>query len=272
MERSLEKQKTPTAPIASRTHTAILASAFILLAIAGGYAQHTGRVQQAAPSEHQAIQLYVTVLIAEWASVYYVWKGTRGRNVTLSSLVGGRWQSPKAVATDVVLAAALWGIWIGIESALPGTNTAQSLLPRTPLEFGIWMLLALSAGFCEELVFRGYFQRQFHALTGSAGRRGFAGARLRRGTLLRRRLGRGTNHGVRPALRAARGLAQEPPPGHAGACVVGHLRRHTLSLTARRRKSSRRRRCCRCLCTSPPADRDRAAACDPSCRPSGATR
>ena len=30
------------------------------------------------------------------------------------------------------------------------------------------MLVALSAGFCEELVFRGYFQRQFHALTGSA--------------------------------------------------------------------------------------------------------
>jgi membrane protease YdiL (CAAX protease family) len=29
------------------------------------------------------------------------------------------------------------------------------------------MLVALSAGFCEELVFRGYFQRQFHALTGS---------------------------------------------------------------------------------------------------------
>jgi membrane protease YdiL (CAAX protease family) len=155
-------------PIASRTHTAILASVFIGLAIAGGYAQHTGRVQQAAPSEHQAIQLYVSVLIVEWASVYYVWKGTRRRNVTLSSLVGGRWGNPKAIATDVVLAAALWGIWIGIESVLPGTNAAQSLLPHTPLEFGVWMLVAVSAGFCEELVFRGYFQQQFHALTGSA--------------------------------------------------------------------------------------------------------
>jgi hypothetical protein len=29
--------------------------------------------------------------------------------------------------------------------------------------------VAVSAGFCEELVFRGYFQRQFLALTGSAG-------------------------------------------------------------------------------------------------------
>jgi membrane protease YdiL (CAAX protease family) len=31
----------------------------------------------------------------------------------------------------------------------------------------VWVALAISAGFCEELVFRGYFQRQFHALTGS---------------------------------------------------------------------------------------------------------
>jgi membrane protease YdiL (CAAX protease family) len=154
--------------IASRTHTAILASVFIGLAIFGGYAQHTGRVQGATLSEHQALQLYVTTLIVEWASVYYVWKGTRRRNVSLRSLVGGRWQSPAAVAADVVLAAALWGLWIGIQSALPNSNEVQGLLPHTPLEFGVWMLVAVSAGFCEEVVFRGYFQQQFHALTGSA--------------------------------------------------------------------------------------------------------
>jgi membrane protease YdiL (CAAX protease family) len=154
--------------IASRTHTAILAGVFILLAVAGGYAHHAGVLRQAAPSEAQAIQIYATALIVEWAQVYYVWKGTRRRNVPLRSLIGGRWGSPKAVAADVGLAAALWAIWIAIESSLPNTNTVHALLPRTPLEFAVWMLVAVSAGFCEELVFRGYFQRQFHAITGSA--------------------------------------------------------------------------------------------------------
>jgi hypothetical protein len=34
-------------------------------------------------------------------------------------------------------------------------------------EIFLWLLVSLSAGFCEELVFRGYLQRQFHAATGN---------------------------------------------------------------------------------------------------------
>lgn len=155
------------APIASRTHTAILASAFVVLAIAGGYAQHTGAVQRASPTQAEAIRLYLSAIIVEWASVYYVWKGTRRRQVRLADLVGGRWQRPVDVLADALLAAAVWGIWIGIELLMPGANIVQSLLPRHGIEMAVWVLVALSAGFCEELVFRGYFQRQFHALTGS---------------------------------------------------------------------------------------------------------
>jgi membrane protease YdiL (CAAX protease family) len=152
--------------IASKRHTAILASVFVLFAFAGGLLQQAGRVEQASLGESQAIQLYLSALIVDWASVYYVWRGTR-RHVTLSSLVGGRWQAPGAIITDIVIAAALWGLWMGVELALPDTNSVHSLLPHTPLELIVWMPVAVSAGFCEELVFRGYFQRQFHALTGS---------------------------------------------------------------------------------------------------------
>ena len=35
------------------------------------------------------------------------------------------------------------------------------------MEISLWIALSISAGFCEELVFRGYLQRQFAALTGS---------------------------------------------------------------------------------------------------------
>jgi uncharacterized protein len=161
------RRTTSTTLIASRTHTAILASAFLFVGLAGGYAQHTGRVQRAMPSEPQAIQLYLWALFAEWASVFYVWKGTRRGHVSLAELTGQRWRQPMDVVRDALMAAALWGAWIGIESVLPNTGTVHGLLPRTPLEMAVWVPVALSAGFCEELVFRGYFQKQFHALTGS---------------------------------------------------------------------------------------------------------
>jgi len=51
-----------------------------------------------------------------------------------------------------------------------GGDTAKSvraLLPRTPVEIALWVLLSLTAGFCEETVFRGYLQKQFQAMTGS---------------------------------------------------------------------------------------------------------
>jgi membrane protease YdiL (CAAX protease family) len=41
------------------------------------------------------------------------------------------------------------------------------LLPQGALETALWVALSLSAGFCEEIAFRGYFQRQFEAFTRS---------------------------------------------------------------------------------------------------------
>jgi uncharacterized protein len=34
------------------------------------------------------------------------------------------------------------------------------------VETGLWVIVSVTAGFCEEVVFRGYFQKQFFALTG----------------------------------------------------------------------------------------------------------
>ena len=157
---------TAPAPVASTRHTIILALVFTLLAVAGGYADRSGTVTSAALTTRQALQLYVSALVIEWASVFYVWKGTR-RSVRLGDLVGGRWQRPADVLVDAVLAAGLWALWLGIQSVLPGSHGAAALLPQRGVEKALWVLVALSAGFCEELVFRGYFQRQFHAFTGS---------------------------------------------------------------------------------------------------------
>jgi membrane protease YdiL (CAAX protease family) len=50
-----------------------------------------------------------------------------------------------------------------------GTGHAASIAPLVPhgvVEAVLWVLLSVSAGISEELVFRGYLQRQLTALTG----------------------------------------------------------------------------------------------------------
>jgi CAAX protease family protein len=62
-------------------------------------------------------------------------------------------------------------VWIGIQRLNVfgiAPNTAQGLLPKGIIEGLVWLPVALSAGFCEELAFRGYLQRQFRAIAGSA--------------------------------------------------------------------------------------------------------
>ena len=43
-------------------------------------------------------------------------------------------------------------------------KTLMAIAPRTPLELLLWIGLSVSAGFCEEFVFRGYFLRQFSSV------------------------------------------------------------------------------------------------------------
>jgi membrane protease YdiL (CAAX protease family) len=77
------------------------------------------------------------------------------------------------VLVDASLAVGLWATWKLVEIAWNrwlGTGHAasiQTLLPQRALEILLWIGVSMSAGICEELVFRGYFQRQFHAYTHS---------------------------------------------------------------------------------------------------------
>ena len=42
----------------------------------------------------------------------------------------------------------------------------DAMLPHTLAQFAVWFLVSLSAGVCEELIFRGYLLQQFTAWTG----------------------------------------------------------------------------------------------------------
>lgn len=166
----------PAPPPAARLRPMlVLVGFFLLMAIGGAMAQ-----RQAAPSAPIRLPanpaaVYFWLIVMEWGLVLYVWKVALGRRFgSLRELIGGRWRGLRDVAADVALGLLLWGAWSLIGrawEAWAGPDSAASigsLLPARPHEIALWIALSLSAGFSEELVFRGYLQRQFHALTGSA--------------------------------------------------------------------------------------------------------
>jgi membrane protease YdiL (CAAX protease family) len=120
------------------------------------------------------VPLYLYLIAMEAGLFFYVSRaGLRRAGIKASELIGGRWTNAKDVLVDAVLALGLWGCWRLIEASWirwlgPGhAKSIQTLLPRGPLEILLWIGVSISAGICEEFVFRGYFQKQFAVFTHS---------------------------------------------------------------------------------------------------------
>jgi membrane protease YdiL (CAAX protease family) len=169
-----ESGEAPPQPVASYRHSAIFLG--IVAAVVGaGYAaqQRPTAGGELVDAHGQVVLAYLSVAAMDWLLVLFVWRGIRRRGVTLGSVIQGRWARGRDVLRDLGLAAVCWSLLIvvlwGLDH-LPLPETAKSfdiLLPRSVLEVGVWILTSASAGFCEELVFRGYLQRQLLALSGS---------------------------------------------------------------------------------------------------------
>lgn len=161
--------------IAPRWHTALLIALFLGLAVGGAFFQRHARSQPEMLHQHPEVApLYISLIAMEWGLVIYVWRGGLRRTGTrLSELIGGSWANAKDVLVDCGLALSLWAVWMLFETMwnrwLGPEHAAsiQTYLPQRALEIIFWIGVSISAGFCEELVFRGYFQRQFDTFTGS---------------------------------------------------------------------------------------------------------
>ncbi len=161
--------------IAPLRHTVILLLIQAVLIAGGIYMQHQPGAGPDLALQHRGIvPLYLSMIVLEWGLFYYVWVGVRKTTGGLFNLVGGRWSTWKDVLLDLAVALPFWVLWEATARLVHfvlGPDQAKSidvLLPQGLLEVALWLVLSASAGFCEEVVFRGYFQKQFQALTGSA--------------------------------------------------------------------------------------------------------
>ncbi len=136
-----------------------------------GAAAITDRTRIIEYSASIALELFLVVLL---------WVGLRLRQTRIRDLIGGRWSTPEDFLIDLAIAGCFWfvayGILIGLSFVLGLAKTAQieeakklaqALAPHSAGALLIFIVLSITAGFVEELVFRGYLQRQIGALAGN---------------------------------------------------------------------------------------------------------
>jgi CAAX protease family protein len=169
------KGSPPGERLAPVWHTAVLGGILAGTYFVGAWLQSRAGAGPGIAAEHRGVLgVYVTAMTLDWALFFYVWRFTSRSGTRLRDLVGGRWASAKDVALDLAIAVPFWVVWTltaRLVHRLLGPSSAKSvdvLLPRTFLEVAVWILVCVTAGFCEEVIFRGYLQKQLRALTGSA--------------------------------------------------------------------------------------------------------
>ena len=170
--------------LASWLHLTILLLLLCALTAMGILSQHQAATANSAHAstnqlaEHsKAIPFYISALIVDWALFFYCYVGVRWNGGTLATLTGGRWKAPRELLADLLIAAIFWMLFEGVaygthfifDHFFPEAKAAgiEALLPRSLIEVILWIVLCTSAGICEEVVYRGYLQKQFLALTGS---------------------------------------------------------------------------------------------------------
>ena len=160
--------------IAPWWHTALLVALFLGMALSGAFFQRRARSEPGMLQQHpHVVPLYLSLIVLEWGLFAYVRRGLCRTGMKLSELLGGRWTSLTDVLWDAGLALGLWATWTLVAATWdrwlgPGQAASiNTLLPQRGVEILLWVGVSISAGICEELVFRGYFQKQFEIFTHS---------------------------------------------------------------------------------------------------------
>lgn len=152
-------------------HTALLLLVFVgmsLLNTKSGHGRDSGNSQT---------RIYLATMFYEWLLVGYVWWGVRRAGGSLREMIGGRWKKVEDFLLDIGIAFGGWFATLTVIACLAvalGLNHGNSigdtqkqigfLAPRSMFDVALWLGLSATAGFCEEIIFRGYLQRQFTRL------------------------------------------------------------------------------------------------------------
>src|SRR5947209_1406688 len=117
---------------------------------------------------------YLIAIISEWLLLALAIWGIRLGGIPVRNVIGGRWSKASEFLLDLGIGFAfLLGsnvLLIALSAILrPGSNeNIRKMLPQSTVEIVLWIFVSLTAGICEEFVFRGYLQMQISGLLKNA--------------------------------------------------------------------------------------------------------
>jgi uncharacterized protein len=159
-------------PIAPWWHCGLLIG--IIAAASAFGSMHSAKSTMA--SHHLAN--YGVTLAWEWALAGFAYWGIRMRKTPLRQVLGERRRGLHEFLIDVASAAFFWILSLLVLAVLAvilsvfhlesAQKQISQLAPASVAEAALWIALSISAGICEEFVFRGYLQQQFARTTGRA--------------------------------------------------------------------------------------------------------
>ncbi len=171
-------------PLAPAWHT-------VVLVVGIGLLSYAGALQLSGDHAHvNRMQTYAETVATEILMLGWVYLGLRLKRIPFRSIFGDVAGGARSLGIDLGSAAIFWfgsllvlgsinATWSLIDAAVhhrqlfpngqpdPSQehtlHTLTALAPSTNYEMTAWILVCVMAGFTEEIVFRGYLQRQFTA-------------------------------------------------------------------------------------------------------------
>jgi len=149
-------------------HTAII---LIILLAPSSFWRPLGRLSSTVDRGGLRIPAYVWLLAFQWSIFLILLAGPMLRKIRIRDMIGDRWHSWQDFYRDMKLAinVMVFNILVAVLAALvlpTGHYAPDPMIPRKMAPLLGFIPIACTAGFTEEIMCRGYLQRQFYALTG----------------------------------------------------------------------------------------------------------
>ena len=161
----------PNRPVAGVLHTLVL----LVVLLGGAGLMYFSAGELRATDHPNRTGLYLSTATWEWMLTAYVLWGVRRRGTPLEAVTGAKWKSFLEFARDFGIAISFWFVALMVLGATAvalhfrgSKESVGFLAPRGWVQIALWILVCVTAGFCEETIFRGYLQKQFIAWSGNA--------------------------------------------------------------------------------------------------------
>ena len=160
--------------IAPLWHTAVLVIAILLMSVGGINRQHLVTTSRARVLQY-LLTLSLGVAVVRLLRLGRAQIGNRAAGARGRAMARDRRRADRSLDGGRLLGHGDGRAGArGAPAASSGGNRLEEvrrqfgyLVPRSTREVVLWMLLSMTAGICEEIIFRGYLQRQLAALTGN---------------------------------------------------------------------------------------------------------